>query len=72
MRSNTVFIFMLMVILTTGTSSGGERTCYSHSQKFTGLCFSSTNCDSICKAESFETGHCTTFHIHCRCSRACP
>ncbi|PIN15343.1 hypothetical protein CDL12_12018 [Handroanthus impetiginosus] len=50
---------------------GEARTCESQSHRFQGLCFSSTNCGSICRGEGFTGGHCRGFRRRCFCTKHC-
>lgn len=35
-----------------------EKHCLSQSHSFSGMCFSHTNCDNVCKTEKFTGGKC--------------
>ncbi|KAG6601911.1 hypothetical protein SDJN03_07144, partial [Cucurbita argyrosperma subsp. sororia] len=47
------------------------RECESQSHNFNGLCFSDTNCGSVCKTEGFDGGHCRGFRRRCFCTKHC-
>ncbi|KZV16255.1 hypothetical protein F511_39797 [Dorcoceras hygrometricum] len=46
--------------------------CETRSKLYSGLCFSSSNCATICEKEGHISGTCTGFFIrHCTCSSNC-
>ncbi|CAL5197290.1 unnamed protein product [Lathyrus oleraceus] len=68
---STIFVFLLLVA-TMGPSIVAEaRECESPSQKFKGLCFSDTNCASVCQTEGFPGGKCEGLRHRCFCTKPC-
>nr|WBW64334.1 defensin [Withania somnifera] len=61
----TIFLMMMLVFATEA------RTCESQSRRFRGLCFSKSNCGSVCHTEGFGGGHCRGFRRRCFCTRHC-
>ncbi|CAN4087557.1 unnamed protein product [Withania somnifera] len=59
----TIFL-MLMLVFATGMVSEA-RTCESQSHRFKGLCFSKSNCGSVCHTEGFSGGHRRGFRRRC-------
>ncbi|XP_016494127.1 defensin J1-2 [Nicotiana tabacum] len=68
----TVFLMMMLVFATEmGPMVAEARTCESQSHRFKGLCFSKSNCASVCHTEGFYGGHCRGFRRRCFCTRHC-
>ncbi|XP_059278678.1 defensin J1-2-like isoform X2 [Lycium ferocissimum] len=65
----TVFL-VLMLVFASGMVAEA-RTCESQSHRFKGLCFSKSNCGSVCHTEGFHGGHCRGFRRRCFCTRHC-
>ncbi|PIN15344.1 hypothetical protein CDL12_12019 [Handroanthus impetiginosus] len=71
-RLSAVLLVLVLVMVTEiGPMVGEARTCESQSHRFQGLCFSSTNCGSICRGEGFTGGHCRGFRRRCFCTKHC-
>ncbi|CAL0313219.1 unnamed protein product [Lupinus luteus] len=70
----TIFFFVMLLL----TDEMGPtivvegRTCLSRSQRFSGMCWRSSNCDAICNSENFPAGHCRGFRRRCYCTMQCP
>nr|GMC47310.1 defensin Ec-AMP-D2-like [Ipomoea batatas]GMC49732.1 defensin Ec-AMP-D2-like [Ipomoea batatas]GMC51623.1 defensin Ec-AMP-D2-like [Ipomoea batatas] len=57
--------------MTMRVEGGGSRLCETKSNRFKGLCWSDTNCGSVCRSEGFAGGNCRGFRRRCFCSRSC-
>ncbi|XP_050872255.1 defensin Tk-AMP-D6 [Lathyrus oleraceus] len=69
---STIFVFLLLVATKMGPSIVADaRDCESPSQIFKGLCFTDTNCASVCHTEGFPGGKCKGLPKRCICTKPC-
>ncbi|EES04959.1 hypothetical protein BDA96_04G140400 [Sorghum bicolor] len=61
-RMAAPFFLVLLIIVAAETATARvvveEKHCLSQSHSFSGMCFSHTNCDNVCKTEKFTGGKC--------------
>ncbi|GMJ02543.1 low-molecular-weight cysteine-rich 66, PLANT DEFENSIN 2.4 [Hibiscus trionum] len=68
---STVFLLLLVLLTTVEAVAPEFKPCKTASNKFKGACFSSSNCESICKTEGHVGGGCEGFRRRCICTRPC-
>ncbi|CAN6481429.1 unnamed protein product [Victoria cruziana] len=66
------FVLALLLLAFGGVEKAEARMCSSSSKRFKGLCFSDTNCQSVCLTEGFPHGDCQGFRRRCICLKPCP
>ncbi|KAF3774338.1 Defensin J1-2 [Nymphaea thermarum] len=67
------FFLLALLLLALGRVEKAEaRMCDTPSSRFRGLCFSDSNCQTVCHGEGFPHGDCHGFRRRCICSKPCP
>ncbi|KAL4312235.1 hypothetical protein GQ457_01G010910 [Hibiscus cannabinus] len=70
-RSSVSAIFVLLLVLLATVEAGEDQHCKTASLKFRGVCFSNSNCESVCKTEGNKGGECEGVRRRCICHTSC-
>ncbi|KAL1556040.1 defensin J1-2-like [Salvia divinorum] len=68
---STLSFFLLCLLAFQEMMLSEAAICSAPSKLFRGLCFSNSNCSSICEKEGFLSGYCNGLRRMCICQKDC-